>query len=141
VTLWVFLAVFFGLGAVAVFAVTATEDQWGAAFGAVGVYLVSAFVTFWPLTAGWNPDYSSGMRDGLIVRAAHKGAVWRSHEFSMNVGELATSSTWDFSATDQAVITTLKTSVGKRCRVYYREWMMAPRYLETSYEADRVECK
>lgn len=104
--------------------------------GYFGTFLVKA-------TTGLLPDYSEGMRTGYLTKISKKGVFWKTWEVEMQVGageQAALQQPWHFSVADEKLAQTLRTSLGRKATVEYREWLLMPYSIgESGYVSEKVD--
>lgn len=95
--------------------------------GFVIVFIAGSCI-FGVLFGGCYNGYSSGEREGTLVKFSYKGLLYKTYEGTLMMGvSMATpSSSFDFSVTDIKEIKILKQSLGKTIRVQYVEWLFLP---------------
>lgn len=98
------------------------------------------------------PNYSDGSRVGVITKFSHKGLAIKSWEGEMNLGGMREESDekgnsylvaniFKFSVTDPAIIKRVQDAMlnGKRTELVYRQWLMHPIGIDTSYVITAVK--
>lgn len=80
------------------------------------------------MTSGAMPEYSRGQRIGYVTKVSHKGVIWKTWEIEVQMGageQAALQAPHRFSG---GMIDTfdLKSYMGKRVVVDYREWLVLP---------------
>lgn len=125
------------------------EDSQKTFLGCVGIILVACLLCggcFVGCSVATNYEYSSGFRDGSLVKLSTKGIFFKSHE-----GELATdgfkargsteSNLWEFSVSDAEIVKELtEMPTGTRLRLHYSQklchlpWVSSTEYFVTKVE-------
>src|ERR1035437_1597478 len=99
---------------------------------------------------GLDKGYSTGERAGIINKFSEKGIIWKPGEGQLSMvsslsvpGMLsfAAAGTWDFSVTDPAVAADINKAVesGKRVRLIYVQYLLAPISQSTKYTVVKVD--
>lgn len=108
-------------------------------FIALAVATVVALFSLWVAT--WT--YSDGARLGYLMKASHKGVVFKTYEGQLNMAQVqygAPPLVWDFSVKNRAVYDDLMHLEGKQVRLHYREpYKVLPWQGKTGYIVDKVE--
>lgn len=95
------------------------------------------------LTTGAIPDYSEGVREGYITKLSVKGYIWKTNEGEIQVGAgemAALQEPFAFCCPDEQRFQLLKDNLGKRVRLHYSQWLIAPwPRCEGDYEITSVE--
>lgn len=93
-----------------------------------------------------NFTYSEGTRAGDLIKISKKGYVFKTYEGQLKLGgidltsEDGLSDTWEFSATDEAVIEQLQKLQGEKVILHYKEINKAmPWQGDTEYFITKVE--
>jgi hypothetical protein len=109
--------------------------------GMLGVPIIS-------LCGGAFPDYSEGVRSGVIYKVSKKGFIWKSTEAEMNLGGMSADAngqvmvnTFRFSVRDEAVRKAIEeaSNSGKRVTVHYHQYGIRPAQIDTKSVVDKVE--
>jgi hypothetical protein len=91
--------------------------------------------------------YSEGERVGTLVKFSHKGNVFKTWEGQLNTGvtgadaTMPTSSAWEFSVVDDAIVKQMQEMEGRKIKVHYVEkyyvffWQGDTKYFAQSVEA------
>ena len=119
------------------------------AIGNFGFILLVLVVVSFGLTrcTGCMPTYSSGERTGVIVKLSEKGLMFKSWEGQMNLGSASVDgggmmvpTVWEFSSLDDAMAAQINEAArnGKRVTLKYRQWLMPPWTISSSYEIESV---
>lgn len=117
-----------------------------------GIGFVVAAVLFILLARGCYQNYSTGQRAGTITKFSERGLIWKSNEGQMilggivqkphgKAGTIATANVWDFSVTNEDVRSSILKAQesGATVNLHYRQWMIGPVWLDTSYVIESVE--
>jgi hypothetical protein len=101
--------------------------------------------------SGCDDSYSDGERAGVITKFSHKGVLIKSWEGQMNLGGMTsktddkgnsymTANTWEFTVRDAALVAKVEhaMSAGGRAKLAYRQWLISPMTMESSYEVTAV---
>jgi len=92
---------------------------------------------------GLIPHYSDGTREGYIVKISNKGIICKTIEVEMQTGTgnmAALAEPWDFTVSDKDLISKLSKSQGKKIKVEYHAYLVAPVCIsESGYVADKIE--
>ena len=94
-------------------------------------------------------NYSDGYRTGTVMKISKKGVMFKTWEGQLNVGSLqdanndgTATTTWDFSVTDDSILTDLEKAVDNnhRVKLYYKEKFYQFDWLgDTKYFVYKVE--
>lgn len=113
---------------------------WGLLVGGalVAFFLFVAIVSF---NGGLMPEYSDGDRLGVVFKFSHKGFVWRSWEGELLLndfvlrkpGEENGSNIFQFSVESDEIAQQVKALEGKRVKLHYRQYLLAPMRIGTAY--------
>ena len=97
-----------------------------------GLFIGGIFA-YWTatLTSGLKPDYSTGVREGYIVKLSEKGVIFRTWEAQLQLGsgeQASLQNAWEFSIPrkDAELYAAAQAALGKRVRISYREWLIQP---------------
>jgi hypothetical protein len=96
------------------------------------------------LTDGIYPNYSDGERIGYVTKLSHKGAIWKTYEGQLQIGQgeqVAVQQPFEFSVSSRSVLDKLQKAMedGKKVKLKYREWLIMPYRLGSSgYEIVEV---
>lgn len=98
---------------------------------------------------GCNDSYSEGVRTGKLIKASHKGVIWKSYECQLQLSEFGLTTKggddnnagnlWEFSCRDESLGKSLEESVGKRVSIHYKQWLLKPAQQSTDYTAVRID--
>ncbi len=100
---------------------------------------------------GCMPNYSEGARTGTITKISRKGIFFKSYEGQMLLGGLVPRSngkttsmvanTWEFSTRSEEKYNAICAAMekGDAVTITYKEWLIGPRYISTSYEVKEVK--
>ena len=117
----------------------------------VFVVLFVLALLFYPviaLSGGLMPEYSVGERLGSVYKLSHKGLIWKSWEGEMNLGGMRSdgdggyvANVFKFSVRDPAVVEKVNAAAesGKRVKLHYHQYFVAPAQIGTEYVVDKVE--
>jgi hypothetical protein len=101
-----------------------------------GMYVVKA-------TGGMLPDYSEGVRTGYLTKISKKGVFWKTWEAEMQVGageQAAIQQPWHFSIAADDLAEKVRTNLGKKVMVEYKEWILMPYSIgDSGYVADKIQ--
>jgi hypothetical protein len=119
-------------------------------FIGIGVFfgvLVGILVMTMVKIPGCVPDYSTGARSGVVMKLANKGLVLKSYEGELKMvttgqaGQAINAQDWDFSCLNADVVKKLQAAMdsGKAVSVSYRQWLIKPWKISTTYEITDVK--
>lgn len=95
------------------------------------------------LTEGLLPEYSTGVREGYLTKVSIKGIIYKTNEAQIQVGTgemAALQEPWAFSIPDQELNEKAGKLLGKRVRIHYNQWLIAPYWLgETNNILTKIE--
>ena len=80
-------------------------------------------------TEGLLPEYSTGYREGVIMKVSNKGVIWKTNEILLALGSdkaTAFQEPVPFSIVDSDVLKSANRFVGERVTVHYNEWLLMP---------------
>lgn len=102
--------------------------------------------------SGCGSGYSDGDRTGQIVKFSRKGILIKSWEGELNLGGFKTKSTdnggsqvvpnvWEFTVLSDDMVVKVQQAMaaGKGVKVSYRQWLVSPISMDSSYEVLGVE--
>ncbi len=104
-------------------------------------------VWFTEMTMGMMPDYSTGQREGYIIKVSEKGFLWKTIECEMQLGageQASLQEPFHFSIAkgDGANLDQVNLNIGKRVSVEYTQWLIMPfRLGESGYLAKSIHQK
>ena len=86
-------------------------------------------------------EYSTGYRDGEVIKFSHKGVIWKTYEGQLGSIDRGHTPPWEFSVLDPSITDELnKLEPGTKVRLHYKEvWFHWFWTSSTSYRITRVE--
>ncbi|MES2134076.1 MAG: 6-phosphogluconate dehydrogenase [Bacteroidota bacterium] len=113
------------------------------------LFLVTIIVLFVAFVFICGTHYSDGARTGVVIKASHKGFVFKTYEGELNLGGISEGDgtimpnrIWKFSIPrgDSAVYNEIVRSQGKHVRLYYDEVLKVFFWQgDTPYMVTRIE--
>ena len=120
------------------------------------IAITAVVIVVGPLFGTVSPTFSDGDRVGVVTKFSHKGVAIKSWEGEMNMGGLRTvtreddsgtnvnsvvANVFEFSVTDEAVVSQIKEAMekGSRVELHYDEYMWRPYNLSTAYVVNSVK--
>ncbi|SAL79979.1 hypothetical protein AWB71_06020 [Caballeronia peredens] len=97
---------------------------------------------------GIAPDFAEGTRTGYVVKGSYKGLFNKSYEGLMIATATPTPPvqqnaenvpTWRFSTLDPEMMKKIEASEGHFVKIHYREWLVSPVTIDSTYEVTGVE--
>lgn len=112
--------------------------------------LIAVFFLLRIMSGGIGLGYSEGDRFGTVAKISKKGFIWKSWEGQLLVGGVdqgkngtLVPAVWEFSLpareTELAEKIEAAAQSGKRVRIHYRQWLISPVDVDTSYRVITVE--
>jgi hypothetical protein len=128
------------------FWVNSEHDRVDGVVAGMVVSFVLGVVTVYPSLRAFEgllEHYSTGVREGYLTKASQKGFVFKTFEAELQVGTgnmASLQQPWQFSIADIQVMHDVESLLGKKVRVKYNQWFIAPwRQGETQYIAWAVD--
>lgn len=102
--------------------------------------IVMLVVVLVSILSGCGSNYSQGERVGIVTKLSEKGLIFKSYEGQMvlalpiSVAGQTNPETFEFTA-DRSVVDKLNNAIysGKRVKLIYRQWFLAPPTIDTDY--------
>lgn len=127
-------------------AITPQKSKWKKRL-LIGLAIIILLFVAFVLICGTN--YSDGARTGVVIKASHKGFLFKTYEGELNLGgisegdgTLMPTRVWKFSIPrgDTAVYNQIVRSQGKHVRLYYNEVLKVFFWQgDTPYMVSKVE--
>jgi hypothetical protein len=94
---------------------------------------------------GIMPTYAEGVREGYITKFSKKGFLWKTWEGQIQVGtgeQAALQAPHDFSVSDAELAAEIRSRLGKRVVLHYRQWLVMPFSVgESGYDVVKIDIR